>query len=305
MHDLIEIWDEPASRDNCMIAGWKQWADAGEISSGLPQYVVEQTGARKIGEIKPDRFYLFQIPGTHHLMRPQVKLVDGYCQQMSTHQNDLFYTSVGGRGLLVFAGEEPHQNEEGYAEAFFDMVAAVKVRRVVALGGVYGAMPYNKDREISCVYSLPEMKTELENYAANFSNYEGGTTIGTYLAHQAERRGVEFVVFYAFAPAYELSQLGLTLQAMRVEEDWKAWHDIMRRVDYMLRLGLDLSDLEARSRDLIEAWDNKIEKLAQKRPELDIKTYMERVADGFVERPFIPLDDAWDELSDLFTEEGE
>ena len=61
-----------------MIAGWHQWADAGSISSGLPLYLIEQTQARKIGRIKPDGFYLFQIPGAHHLLRPVVKLNEGY-----------------------------------------------------------------------------------------------------------------------------------------------------------------------------------------------------------------------------------
>ena len=35
-----------------LIAGWKrQWPDGGEISGGLPQYLMEKLGARKIGEM--------------------------------------------------------------------------------------------------------------------------------------------------------------------------------------------------------------------------------------------------------------
>jgi proteasome assembly chaperone (PAC2) family protein len=144
------------------------------------------------------------------------------------------------------------------------------------------------------------MKDELTKYAVRFSNYEGGVTIGTYLAHWAEFREIEFVALNGFAPAYEFTQLGITLQGMRVEEDWKAWHDIMRRVDYMFRLRLDLSDLEHRSEELVEAWDTRIRELEQKRPDLHVKSYMQDVAKDFTERPFIPLDDAWDALSDLF-----
>jgi proteasome assembly chaperone (PAC2) family protein len=300
MDELVELWETPLDKDNYMIAGWEQWADAGEISSGLPRYLIEQTGAHKIGEIRSDRFYLFQMPGTHHLMRPVVRLVEGYREEMSSHHNELYYAELEDRGLLIFTGEEPHQNESRYADAFFDMIEALQVKRVVAVGGVYGAMPYDKDREISCVYSLPRMKDELTKYAVRFSNYEGGVTIGTYLAHWAEFREIEFVALNGFAPAYEFTQLGITLQGMRVEEDWKAWHDIMRRVDYMFRLRLDLSDLEHRSEELVEAWDTRIRELEQKRPDLHVKSYMQDVAKDFTERPFIPLDDAWDALSDLF-----
>jgi proteasome assembly chaperone (PAC2) family protein len=185
-----------------MIAGWEQWADAGEVSSGLPQYLIERTGAHKIGEIHPDRFYLFQTPGTHHLMRPQVRLVDGYREEMTVHRNDLYYAQVGDKGLLIFVGEEPHQNEDRYADALFDLAELLQVRRIVAVGGVYGAMPYDRDREISCVYSLPRMRAEMAKYAVRFSNYEGGTTIGIYMAHWAEYREMELAVLNAFVPAY-------------------------------------------------------------------------------------------------------
>ncbi|MFH1085201.1 MAG: hypothetical protein V1772_05520 [Chloroflexota bacterium] len=160
-------------------------------------------------------------------------------------------------------------------------------------------MPYERDRDISCVYSLPRLKRELQNYAVRFSNYEGGTTIGAYLAHWAEVREVEFVAMNAFAPAYEFSQLGITLQAMRMDEDWKSWLDLMRRIDYMMGLGLDLSDLEERSRELTEAWTQKINELERERPDLHVKAYIEAMTKDFRERPFIPLDDAWNELGDL------
>ena len=306
MDNLVELWEIPESKDNCMIVGWEQWADAGETSSGLPAYLVNLTGARKIGKIKPGGFYFFQIPGTHHLLRPQVKLVDGHREHMSSHKNEVYYAELpGDRGLYIFRGDEPHYKETIYAEAFFDMVEALSVKRVVAVGGVYGAMPYDRDREISCVYSLPRMKDELTKYAARFSDYEGGTTIGSYMAHWAEYREAEFVVMYAFSPAYEFSQLGISVQGMRVEQDFKAWLDLMRRIDYMLHLDLDLSDLEDQSQELIETWHSKVEELGRKHPELHVETYMEAIAKEFVEHPFIPLDDAWDALGDLLQDMDE
>jgi len=304
MEERVKVWEIPETSENYMIAGFEQWADAGEISSGLPPYLIERTGAERIGTIRPEGFYLFQVPGTHHLLRPTVKFVDGYRERMSSHENNLYYANVQGKGLALYIGEEPHQNEEIYAEAFLDLVEAINVRRVIIVGGVYGAVPYDRDRDISCMYSLPRMKKELDHYAVLYSNYEGGTTIGGYLAHQAEFRGIELVVFNGFAPAYEFGQLGLTVQAMRVEEDWKAWLDIMKRVDYMLGLGLDLSDLEKRSSALISAWQRKIVELDEKHPELGIKSHLDTLAKDFHEHPFIPLDSAWDVLGDIL-EDGD
>jgi hypothetical protein len=145
------------------------------------------------------------------------------------------------------------------------------------------------------------MREELDNYAVRFSNYEGGTTIGTYLVDQAEHRDVEFVVFYAFVPAYDFSQLSKLVQGMRIENDFKAWYDLVQRFNYMFGLGIDLSELERQSDELLTSVDSKIDELDKKLPELNVREYLEQVADDFTETSFMPLDDVWKRaLGDLF-----
>ena len=301
MNDFLELWEKPLAEEIYMIAGWRQWADAGAISSGLPQYLIEQTGARRIGTIESDGFYLFQIPGTHHFLRPEIKLDEGYRQELRIWKNELFYSGDDRKGLVVFLGEEPHLNVERYAEAFFHAVKELGVRRVAAIGGVYGAMPYDQDRQISCVYSLPEMKDELTRYAVKFSSYEGGTTIGTYLVDRAEQSEVEFLVFYAFVPAYDFSQSSAHPQGIRIENDFKAWYDLITRLNHMFDLGIPLSDLERKSDELTSSIDNKIAQLERTMPRLKVREYMETLAEGFVEMPFMPLGEVWErELGDLF-----
>jgi len=301
MNELVEFWEKPAAA-KYMIAGWHQWADAGGISSGLPQYLIEQTHAARIGRIKPDGCYLFQIPGTHHLIRPVVKLNEGYRESMQQRRNEFFHASD--KELLIFLGEEPHQREGRYADAFFDAVEQLGVERVAAVAGVYGPMPYDKDRDISCVYSLPEMKEQLAQYTVRFSNYEGGATISTYLADRAESRGIEFFAFYAFVPAYAFSTQSTTVEQIAIEDDFKAWYDLMRRLSHMFGLDLDLYDLRERSEELIADWSDKVEHLARTMPHLRVKDYMDQVNANFQEKRFEPLDAVWEEaLSDLFDDE--
>jgi len=306
MDDLVELWESPAGQGKCMIAGWHQWADAGAVSSGLPQYLIDQTNAGRIGQIKPDSFYLFQLPGTHHLLRPQVKLSEGHREEMGTRRNEFFFSSEGNRGFLIFLGEEPHQNEERYAQAFFDAVEELGVTRVAIVAGVYGSMPYDKHREVSCVYSLPGMKEEFAEYAVKFSNYEGGATIGTYLAHKAEERGIELVCFYAYVPAYDFSQLSISVQQMRIEQDATAWCQLMRRFNHMFDIGFDLLDLERKSSELISAMDARIDTLERTMPQLKVREYMDKLASDFVETPFVALGDEWESaLEDLFEDAEE
>ncbi|MBE7469700.1 MAG: hypothetical protein DPW09_36660 [Anaerolineae bacterium] len=300
MEELIELWEEPKAEEKYMLVGWRQWADAGAISSNLPQYLIEHIGAKKIGQLKPHGFYLFQLPGAHHFLRPEINLVDGYRQSLKVKKNDLFYAGNERKGLFIFLGDEPHLNVERYAETFFDLVETLGVKRVVTVGGVYGAVPYDKERQISTVFSLPRLKGELADYALRFANYEGGVSIGSYLADQAEQRGLEYIVWYAFVPAYDFSTLSPNLQGMVVENDFKAWYDLMRRFNHMTGLGLDLSDLARRSDELLSVMSEKLDTLERRLPQHSIRDYLAELTADFVETPFIPLDDVWErELGDL------
>ncbi|MGQ9815794.1 MAG: PAC2 family protein, partial [Candidatus Roseilinea sp.] len=241
--------------------------------------------------------------GTHGFLRPQVRLEDGFRRSMSSNANEFYYTGDDKRGLIIFLGREPHMNAERYAEAFLSVVKALGVKRVVVVGGVYGSIPYDRDRPVSCVYSLPGMKEELESYAVTFSNYEGGVSIGTYMAHHAEAAGVPLVSLYAVVPAYDFSQLSDKLQGMRIENDFKAWHELMRRINHMFKLGLDLSDLERRSNELTASIAAKIDELDGRLPQLGIHDFMARLGAEFTETPFMPLD-VWERgLEDLFKDE--
>jgi len=303
MDELVELWEKPVADEIYMIVGWNQWADAGNISSGLPEYLIQKTDAQTIGEINPDGFYLFQVPGTHHFLRPESKLKDGYRQELTERLNEFYYTGDDKKGLVIFLGEEPHLSEGRYAEALLDAVEALGVIRIAALGGVYGAMPYNKDREVSCVYSLREMKDELSDYAVRFSDYEGGATIGSLLLDRAEKRRVEFIDLYAFVPAYDFGQSEDQFQGIRIESDFKAWYDLMQRLNHMFDLGMDLSDLQQQSSELVSALDSKLAELERQLPQLNVREYMEGLAKDFSERSFMPLDDVWErELGDLFSD---
>ncbi|MFZ5918691.1 MAG: PAC2 family protein [Chloroflexota bacterium] len=294
MSELIELWGKPAPGD-CLIAGWQQWADAGEVSSGLLEYLIRHTQAKRVGQLRPAGYYLFQVPGAHHFLRPVVKLKEGHRQHMETERNDLFWSGDNSQGFYLFLGQEPHLNAEVYARAFFDAVEALGVKTVAAVAGVYGAVPHDKDRNISCVYSLLEMKEELARYAVRFSDYEGGSTISMYLADKAEPRGIEFFRFCAFVPSFDFSQLSAMAPILAIEQDHKAWYDILVRLSHMFDLDLDLSDLQRQSEKLIAAWDKKIEQMARTMPHLSVRDYMEKVNDEFTEMSFEPLSDVWTE----------
>lgn len=306
MSEYVKLYEKPVAAEAYMIAGWQQWADAGSVSSGLPQYLIKHTNARKIGEMVSDGFYLFQIPGTHHLLRPEVNFDEGYSKGILPRRNEFYFADLEQKGLILFSGDEPHTDIDRYADGLFEAAKELGVHRVGLVGGVYGAMPYDKDREVSCTYSLRGMKTELASYAVRFSNYQGGATIGSYLVDRAEAHDLEVFVFNAFVPAYDFSQASASVQGIRIEHDYKAWYEIMRRFNHMFGLGIDLSDLDRQSEELTASIDAKVAELERTLPHLNVRGYLDKLSANFTERPFMPLDDVWErELGDLFDDSEE
>lgn len=303
MNDAVELWERPQAKRMILLAGWRQWADAGSVSSGLPEYLVQQTSARQIGEIRPDGFYLFQIPGTHDLVRPVVKFVDGMPKSLETPHTDIYYTGDDELGVVILLGDEPHLDMERYVTSVLELARALEVTRMVSFGGVYGELPYNKARTISAVFSLPRMKDEIDELAVELSNYQGGAAMGSYFCRRAMEQDIEYVGLYAFVPTYDLSGLTETPNAVRIENDFMAWHGILQRVNFMIKTSFDLSDLERRSKRLVEFMDEKVEEFDQASPQLGVRDYLSQLEENFNEVIFNPLGDVWrDELRRLFDE---
>ena len=300
MSEAFELWKKPEAQETFLLVGWRQWADGGSVSSGLPEYLVDLIGAKPIGSIRSEGFYIFQVPGTHDLVRPVVRFDEGYPKALETPHNDLFYAGDSQRGVAIFLGDEPHLDVERYVEALLSAAKALKVKRIVGLGGVYGELPYDKERMVSANYSLPQLKSEVSQLAVNLSDYQGGASIGSYVCRRAGDQGMEYVGLYAFVPSYDLSSIANIGSVMRLENDYMAWLGVMRRIDYMLKLNLDLSDLEKKSQHLIKMMDAKVEEIEREAPQLGLREKLKEISANFKEAPFIPLDDVWeDELRHL------
>lgn len=301
MTDAVEILETPEANEIFMIAGWRQWADAGSISSGLPQYLIQKTNARKIGSISPDGFYIFQIPGTHDLVRPIVKFNSGFPEYLETERNEFFFTGDRKKGIIIFLGDEPHIDIERYVKSLLYAAKKWKVKRIIGLGGVYGELPYDKERMISSIYSQKHLKTGLEPLSVTLSEYKGGASIGSYLCRRSTDENMEYVSFYGFVPTYDFSGAVQNVSRISIENDYTAWLGIMRRINHMLDLKFDLTELGHKSDHLKLLMDDKVEEIDKVAPELDIVQYFQRLRDEFEENPFHPLEDFWEEeLGRLF-----
>jgi len=285
--ELLNLDSKPAAKQ--LIAGWRrQWSDGGEISGGLPRYLISKLGATQIGEMGPEvskLCYPFQVPGTHDTYRPRVAYQDGLPVQPMTRRNR-FYDA--GNGLVIFLGQEPWFRIDVYAEAFFKAVQELGSPKIVAVEGYNGAAPPNMERSVSCIYSRADMKENLDKFGLRYSNYgsqsRSGPTIAMALVTIAhyEHPDYEMLRIGAMAPMYPF--LTSDNDPVGINLDHRSFYDIMRRLKPMFDLEIDLSELltlgETESQKLVET----LEKIAETNP--TAKDLIERAKTDFNFVPF-------------------
>ncbi|MFC2039875.1 PAC2 family protein [Chloroflexota bacterium] len=264
-----------------MIAGFNQWANAGEVSSGIPEYLIEKLQAKRLGHICKNDFYLFQTPVSHFMFRPSVKYIEGYEEDYQKELvNDFHYAEIDDKGLIIFIGTEPNQREDMYVNTLLDAAEELGVKRIIVPSGVGGEVPFDKERLVSCTYSLKQMQEELNNYAVKFSNYDKTATIGMVINHHSKERNIESIRMNARVPSYQLS--------ITIPSDKRAMYDILRRIRYMLGINLDLSDLENESKHQSADFGKAIKRICVDNPDVEpqVTAYMEQIRVGFEELRF-------------------
>jgi proteasome assembly chaperone (PAC2) family protein len=300
MPNQLDLWEIPKEKEIHMIVGWRQWVDGGAISSGLPKYLINKLNARQIGKIEPDNFYIFQLPGLQQFIRPLVKHRDGLTKSVRNQKNEFYYTEVGDKGLVIFSGDEPHINAEKYTENLLSAAKLLNVKKIILLGGIYAEVPYDKDRFVTSIYSLPHLKNEVESLSVELSNYQGPGSIGSYVCNRAGKNNMEMIGLYSFCPIFHFSQFEGVSENIHIENDFMAWLGIMNRVNHMLDININLDDLEQKTENLTRKIHKSLTELDKKYPELEILNYSEKLSENFDETVFSPLGDIWqDEINKL------
>ena len=289
MSDELVRFDRKPADARFLIAGWRrQWSDGGNISGGLPRYLIEKLGAKKIGELGPevsDLCYPFQVAGTHDTFRPLAAYQDGLPSKPMYRDNN-FYDAGG--GLIIFRGQEPWFRVDIFAEAFCKAIVELGVKQTAAVEGVNGPVPPEKERRITCVYSKADMRENLEKFGMQFSSYGSdgrrGPTIAMALVTLAHYDHPELEVFRIGAMAPMFPFVTSNNEQIGINRDHRSFYDIMRRLKAMFNLELDLSELRDRGDKESNELKERLDKIASTNP--DAKQLIDGAVSDYTFTPF-------------------
>ena len=284
MAESLIAWDETPQQARVIIAGWRrQWSDGGNISSGLPRWLIDKQSARRIGRMTEEisrMCFPFQIAGTHDLYRPRAAFDDGLPSRPMQWDNGFW---DAGNGLIIFLGIEPWYRIELYGQAFFEAAAALGSPKIAAVEGYNGPAPPELERRISCVYSKASMADAMREHGMLFSSYGSqqrqGPTVGMALVSLAHfnHPDVEMVRVGAMAPMFPFSgrsggQLGITT-------DHRAFYDILRRLRALYSLDIDLADLPPRYEEEAARLQESLDRVAGRNEEA--RRYIDRIRNEY------------------------
>lgn len=251
--DKLKIYRRPKVHAARLVMGFYGWMDSGDVSTGTVKYLIEQFGAEKFARIDSEGFYIYSFPGSMELsalFRPLVQIRNGLIQSYQIPSNT-FYCDYE-NNLVYFVGREPNINWRQYADCIFSLCRRLDISEIYFVGSVAGLTPHSRKPRIHCSVSDEKQKVALQQAGVKFVNYEGPSSIITYMTVRAAKMGFSMTNLVAEVPAYVQGYNPCCIEAA------------IKSIAGILGLHIPIDKL----RKAGDTFEKKLDKIIEKQPEL-------------------------------------
>jgi len=234
----LVLTKRPSLRAPYLIAGFGGWPNGGNVSTDTVYFLQSTLKAEQIGEITSDDLYIYSSPTL--ASRPITVISEGVLESLRFPSNTLFACQRLGAAhdLLLLQGIEPDLHWQQFADAIVECLQAFKAQRLYTIGGYLDYAPHTRIPRLSAVVTHEALKDELEAYDVDLTDYEGPTSIQSYLLAACQAQGIEGISLWGGAPSYVQGSYPRLTQAM-LQFLSQLWH-----------LPLDLEEIEEQAIDL-------------------------------------------------------
>jgi len=197
-----------------LIAGFGGWPNGGNVSTDTVYFLQSTLKAEQIGEITSDDLYIYSSPTL--ASRPITVISEGVLESLRFPSNTLFaYQCLGAEhDLLLLQGIEPDLHWQQFADAIVECLQTFKAQRLYTIGGYLDYAPHTRLPRLSAVVTHEALKDELEAYDVDLTDYEGPTSIQSYLLAACRAQGIEGISLWGGAPSYVQGSYPRLTQAM-------------------------------------------------------------------------------------------
>ena len=273
----------PDLRAPYLLAGFGGWANGGEVSTEVVEFLQSNLATKPLGEIVSDGLYIYASPTL--ASRPATVIHQGLIESMRFPSNTLHSWQCpqdGEHDLILLEGVEPDLHWQEYVAAVLACAERFQVQRVYTIGGYLDHAPHTRTPRIAAVVTDAALRPELMAYDVKLTDYEGPTGIQSYLLAACQERGIEGVSLWGGTPTYIEGSYPHVAQAML---------HLLRR---MWRLSVDLQPIEEHAAEL----DGALHAQMDNHP--DLADYVKRLEQAYDtaqnEQPEVDTDVIVDEI---------
>lgn len=194
---------KPALHSPYMLAGFGGWPNGGEVSTDTLEFLHTSLGAERIGEITADNFYIYSSPTL--ASRPVTSIRRGVLRSLRFPTNTISVWHNPDReahDLILLRGVEPDLQWEQFAEAIMECLETFQVKRFYTIGGYLDHAPHTRIPRLSAVLTHRSLREEMRTLDIDMSDYEGPTSVQSYLLAKCQERDIEGISLWGGAPSY-------------------------------------------------------------------------------------------------------
>ena len=249
------IWDRRPDglRAPAMVCAFQGWNDAGDAASSAVSFLAASLNARRFAQLDAEEFYDYQST------RPTIVLGEQEQREIHWPGVEIFEARAprAPRDLVLVQGVEPSLRWRSFAALLVDLAEALGVQLVVTLGALLGDVPHTRPTVMTGHASDAAL---LERLGVPGSSYEGPTGIVGVLHAACANAGLPSATLWAAVPHY-----------VAAATNPKAALALLRRVEVLIGVSVDLSELESAAAD----YERQVGLAVQSDP--DIVAFVERL----------------------------
>ena len=255
----------PVLRSPLLIVAFAGWNDAAESATTAARVLVEKWSAQRFADIEPEDFYDFTST------RPMVSVDPDYQRNLSWPTNSFFYhvDPALERDLIVVVGTEPQLKWRTFTAEIMDVAKQCGVAEVLTLGALLADTPHTRPVPLIGFATDSALLEQLRALGVGPTRYQGPTGILGVIHDAARQAGLPAISLWASVPHY-----------LGISQNPKVADALLRVIDSLFNLGLDLSDIER----AVQRFEQQISAIIATNPEAEAYLKeLERRADAVTE----------------------
>lgn len=224
MKSPLKLYERPRLRNPYLIIGW---SDAGQVGTGVIDYLVNKLGAEEFGEIEPQKFSL----------SPNTLVKGGVLEEIEYPGTSFHYwkNKNSTSDLIIFGSQSPSQGQYEFVNLILDVAELFSVKRIYAVGGVPANIAHDENPNLFAVVNSARVKRYLKPYDVDIGmDYYGPTSMNGLILGLAKQRNIEAISLLGWIPCYITE-----IPNPRVCEA------ILRILTRMLSIDIDFSEIES------------------------------------------------------------